>query len=381
MDVLGIIEVCDALGLKYGRPRETAFRGPQISISCPLAPWRHSDAADHNSGCSISINDEGPSLAKCFSGSCGFKGSFYELVLRAVNKRTPPPPELLELISRVAEAERIDLEGTFHRASNVVDGMGIVNLGERRVEQERIVTGVTMRILAFGQSAERDILEEVVLDQFERSVPQYVLDRGIKWETARRWELRYDRRLWRVVFPVRRMDGRLVGMTGRIVPSHDKPDDHGHEPTKYHNYSGLNKVRYLYGAHFFKRHQPIVICEGPFDVMKTDQALAGRAAVCASLGEGFSNEHRRTISAVEPSKVLIFTDDDLAGRVSAEKIVAQLDATAPAFLMTAHGGKDPGAMTDEAIVDAFERATPLLARGNGFDWENLGRDRLDSLVD
>jgi len=374
MDVLGIVDVCEALGLKYNRPRETV-RGPQISISCPLAPWTHTDPADKNAGCSVSINDEGPSVVLCFGGSCGFSGSFYELILRAVNKRVPPPPELLEVVKRIAEAERIDLEGIFHRASSVIDGMDN-NLGVPIPGQ--VVTGITMRILSFGRDAERDILEEVTLDQFDNSVPQYVLDRGIKQETAKKWGLRYDRRLYRVVFPVRRMDGQLIGMTGRIVPSHDKPDANGNEPTKYHNYTGLNKVRYLYGANFFKTGQPIVVCEGPFDVLKTDQALAGRAAVCASLGHGFSNNHRLTIATAQPSRVLVFTDDDLAGRVSAEKIVAQLDATAPVFLMTAKGGKDPGAMTDQAILEAFERAKPLLTKSVEIDWVKVDEDPLSA---
>lgn len=363
MDLNGIIEVCDALGLKYGREREVPFRGPHVSISCPLAPWRHQDPDDKNTGCSVTINSEGPSVAKCFSGACNFEGTWYTLIQTAVTKREPPPPHLLELVKKIGEGERIDLEGVFTRACYVIDQM-TASISQL-LSPGKVITGPTMRIVNFGQNAEREILEEVVLDQFDHSVPRYVLTRGIKIETAKRWELRYDTRLHRVVFPARRMDGKLIGMTGRILPTFDVMDHNGERPTKYHNYTGLNKTRYLYGAHFFRIGLDIVITEGPFDAVKTDQALAGRAAVCATLGQGFSVDHRKTIASAQPRRVLLFTDNDLAGAISAEKIESQLNGVAPVFLMTATGGKDPGGMTDEAIVTAYESAKPLLMGGVG----------------
>lgn len=367
MNLDGILEVCEALGLKTKRPYTSPKRGEHISISCPLAQWTHQDGEDANAGCSVLIEPDGPSLAKCHSSACAYKGTWYTLVLKAVNRRSPVPPELLKLVEKVAEQERIDLEGTFNRCILIVDDVTKLETVIAAIGQLPENRGPIMRMPTEISRHDRDLLEEVILDQFDNAVPKYVLDRGIKMETAKKWGLRYDRRLWRVVFPVRRMDGKLVGMTGRIIPSHDVVNADGERPTKYHNYSGLNKTRYLYGAHFLRHAigKPIVLVEGPFDVLKTSQALGDDACVCASLGQGFSPDHRLTIFSAHPSAVYIFADDDIAGRVHAEKIAAQLEDHAggqapPLFLMTAKGGKDPGAMTDEAIRAAFEQPVPIL---------------------
>jgi DNA primase len=193
-----------------------------------------------------------------------------------------------------------------------------------------------------------------------------VLERGIKIETAKRWGLRYDKRLQRVVFPVRRMDGRLVGCSGRIIPSFDVPNRDGDHPLRYYNYSGLNKMRYLYGAHLFKLGNPVVVTEGQFDALKTSQALGENVNVCATLGHGFTEDHRKTIASCQPDAIYLFQDNDIAGRRAAEMVASKLHSVAPLMLMRPTGGKDPGAMTDEAIQDAFKN--PQLVLNGQIDW-------------
>jgi DNA primase len=162
------------------------------------------------------------------------------------------------------------------------------------------------------------------------------------------------------------MDGKLVGVSGRILPAYDVPNRFGDHPLRYYNYCGLNKMRYLYGAHLFKRHLPVVLVEGQFDALKTSQALGDKANVGSTLGHGFSDDHRRTIASTMPDAIYLFQDDDTAGRSAAEMIASKLVGVAPLLLMRPTGGKDPGAMTDEAIRQAFETARPLL--GDHIEW-------------
>lgn len=366
MDAAGIIDVCEKLDLRHGHPYVGDRRGPHVSISCPLARWRHSDDTDHNKSCSVTIDDEGPSWARCHSFNCNFKGSFFRLVQTAITSRQNPPQHLLDLLQHLVETEKDTIET---RANRV--GIKI----EEKWEQRKIITP-----RAASPDRDRDVLEESALEPFKGMVPKYVLRRGLTLEACKTWELGYDTRLGRLVFPVRRYDGKLVGMTGRILPEvEQKQRRAGQEPTKYHNYSGLNKTLYLYGTHLWKKGLPIVLTEGPFDAIRTWMALKGVANVGASLGQGFSQEHRKIIKATWPPAVYIFGDSDEAGQRMTEKVHHQLNGAVPMLLMKCpvrtevcdetgevwEKPTDPGGLTDGEIQIVFQSATPILDQ---VDW-------------
>jgi 5S rRNA maturation endonuclease (ribonuclease M5) len=360
VDAQGIVDVCDRLGLNHGRPYNSAKRGAHISISCPLAPWKHDDDTDHNKSCSVTIDEDGPSMARCHSFNCDFRGTFFRLIQSSILKRPQPPEDLRELLLYLAEVEKDTIEAHAARMAERVD----VVWDDRKVVTPRIAP----------KNRDRDVLDEDTLAPFRDSIPRYVVQRDISVEAAKVWELGYDKRMGRLVFPVRRFDGALVGMTGRILPTIEaQRKNAGTEVTKYHNYSGLNKTLYLYGAHLWEKNRPVVICEGPIDAIRTWMVLGDKANVGATLGQGFSENHRRIIKAAWPPGVYIFGDADSAGRRMAEKVHHQLNGAVPMFLMKCpHVEKldedgepyrvalDPGAMSDEQIDHAYQVAVPIL---------------------
>ena len=112
-----------------------------------------------------------------------------------------------------------------------------------------------------------------------------------------------------------------------------------------HYYMGLDKSKHLYGSQLLEPGKPIVIVEACVDAIKTWQALAGKACIVASLGEGFSDTHVKTISSMRPPAVYIFTDGDSAGRLMANKIAHGLHGTVMVRIMECpwgpiHGYKD-----------------------------------------
>lgn len=345
MDASGIMEVCDALGLDY---KQSATKDVQnISISCPLAPWRHTDPADTNYSCSVLVNPNGLSLARCHSLSCDYRGTFYNLILTAVNKHQPPDPKHLEIVKRIADRERDDLAAhfEFQHAAKMLE----VEAPREQFQAAR----ATRRRSPFPPDWDRDILREDILARLSADLPPFVQLRGIKPETAEAWGLRFDVWTSRLVFPVRRIDGPLIGRTGRIVP----PASGG---PKYYNYSGLNKSRYLFGSHMATKGLPLVISEGPFDALKTWQALHDRANATATLGQGFTDHHSQTIRWLMPPEVYLFMDNDPGGHVATMKIATQLEPYVPLRFMRLPSGKDPGKMSSPAIVEAFERAEVLV---------------------
>lgn len=365
MDADGIIGICEMLGIRAGHPYTPARRGPHISIGCPLAHWNHEDPEDYNRSCSVTINPDGPSLARCHSFNCDFRGSFFQLIQSAVIKRPNPSEQLKEMLKHLNEVEDDSIEKRAERCAVKIDA---------KWEDLKVVTP---KSLPPGWNA--DVLAESALEPFSGTVPRYCLQRGISLEAAKAWDLGYDTRLGRLVFPVRRFDGALIGMTGRILPEAEYEQKMaGREPTKYHNYSGLNKTLYLYGAHLWKKNLPVVIVEGPIDCIRTWMALKDIANVGATLGQGFSESHRRIIKAVWPPGVYIFGDADSAGRRMAEKVQHRLNGAVPMFLMLCPmrtevdtAGvehvleQDPGELEDPQIVEAFHTASPILDR---IDW-------------
>lgn len=365
MDAAGVINVCEILDLEYGHPYTGDRRGPHISISCPLARWKHSDDTDHNKSCSVALNDDGPSMARCHSFNCDFKGSFFRLVQKAITKLEDPPEKLLDLLRHMVEVEKDTIDARCNRI-----GIQLDDLWKQR-------KSITPR--AVPADRDRDVLDESVLEPFKGMVPKYVFRRGLTLEACEAWGLGYDTRLGRLIFPVRRHDGRLVGMTGRILPEVERDQRAaGREPTKYHNYSGLNKTLYLYGAHLWKKGLPVVLVEGPLDAVRTWMALKGIANVGATLGQGFSVNHRKIIKACWPPGVYIFGDSDEAGQRMAEKVHHHLHGAVPLLLMrcptttmTEEDGetweqpRDPGGLEDSEIRLVFKMATPILDK---IDW-------------
>jgi 5S rRNA maturation endonuclease (ribonuclease M5) len=346
--------ICNILGLSSGRayPGSSTW-GPHISISCPLAPKTHNDPYDGNMSCSVQIVDDGPSGARCFSSSCGFKGKLLRLVRLAIDIRQASN-ELSSLYREIAATETLSMEAILARSAkefqNSPDCMNLQQLAEAK---KKVIE-------------DRDVIPETTYDNYKGSIPQYAINRGINVESAKRWDLGYDKELKYLVFPLRRRDNKLVGLIGRSVV----PDP----PRRHHNYMGLDKARHLYGAQLLEPGKPIIIVEGCIDAIKTEQALEGAACVVASLGEGFSRQHAKTISAVRPESVYIFTDGDGPGHAMASKIEYALHGRFPMYLMECPWGPivdynadgtpvrkkvDPADLPPEMVRNLFATAAPI----------------------
>ena len=367
MEADGILHVAEQFGLRAGRPYTSKKWGPQVSISCPLAPWTHGDPNDRNKGCSVSIDPDGPSYARCHSFNCDYKGSFVRLIQTAVGHR-PDAEKWLPLLEWLVENDKDDIEIRARKAA--------IRIDEKWANVQAAVAHAARR--PTQPVHDKDVLDEAILDFYKGRVPKYAFDRGLDLECCRTWELGYDPDLHRLVFPVRDYAGRLIGITGRILPSAAvRAEIEGREVTKYHNYSGLAKTRHLYGAWLWKKERPLVIVEGPLDAARSWMALHARGVnVGATLGQGFSDDHRRIVAASWPTAVYIFGDDDNAGRLMAEKIHDRISPVAPTFLMRCPKQEglnertgqvemvsiDPGAMLDGQINAAFDAAEPILDR-------------------
>jgi len=206
---------------------------------------------------------------------------------------------------------------------------------------------------------DKDLLPEARMTRFQTGVPKYAISRGLDIETCRTWGLGYDKLAKRLVFPVRRYDGKLIGLTGRDIT--------GQAAAKYHNYSGLDKARYIFGEHMLKAGEPIILCEGQIDAIITWQHLG--VPTVAPLGEGFSEHHVRTICAHQPPVVYLFPDNDPPGRLAAEKMEYALHGRVVMKLMLPPLGMDPGELTVDESKTALASSKKILGRINWAPYE------------
>jgi hypothetical protein len=229
-----IIDLAEQMGC------EKIQRGTRsVVVSCPLAPWTHESGTDRHPGCSIIIADHDRSGWRCHA--CGGKGTLGWLVTKwgLLSKRK------VEKLFRLIEKEEEGIEAVHSRL-------------DRKYEE---------RWSPPDLEPEDDpaVFAEVEAETFMGQVPQYALDRGIALDTCRDWQLGYDEGFGkspipRLVFPIRRSDGALVGMVGRAIYDYHRP--------KYLNYWHFPKSNYLYGLNKLVKREKLIIVEGMIDVLR-----------------------------------------------------------------------------------------------------------------
>lgn len=236
-----IVQLADLLGVRAGTPKKT-----YVLMECPLAPMTHKKGTDSTPSLSVLVKDGDRSGWICHS--CGSKGTLPGLVIQWALYFKRDATAALDLI----EQEENSIEAVCGRVDRKWDE-------KWKARDEAAVASVDF-----------EVFSEEELAPFLGKVPRYILDRGFTLDHCRAWNLGYDRD-WRdsetgrnrprVVIPIRREDGKLVGMAGRAID--------GEKKEKYYNYWNFHKSHYLFGLHLTEREKPLVaVVEGEFDVIR-----------------------------------------------------------------------------------------------------------------
>lgn len=320
-----IVELAGMLGCEKSRVGQKS-----VVVSCPLAPWTHEDGTDRHPGCSVLIDDAGKSGWRCHA--CGHHGT------------------LGWLVTKWGLLSRQPIEGAFRLIEREEDGAAAVatRMDAKLDQRTRWADPV-----AKPDADDPEVVPEVEAATFAGEVPQYALDRGLSLDTCRAWQLGYDRGFGarpvpRLVFPVRRADGRLVGLVGRAIYDGDRP--------KYLNYLGFPKSKFLYGLDKVRGRERLVVVEGMIDAIRLWEYGLPAAAI---IGAAPSEPQARL--ALEFDRVYLALDRDAAGEEGERALARRLDGRVPVFRVEFPGGKrDPKDMTREEALAAVESARRLL---------------------
>lgn len=281
MDKEGILWVLDQI-----KPRKVFSRGSKnIQICCPLAKWKsgHKSENDGTPSMGIKISANEASVVNCFA--CKFGGTLSQLIIE-LNMRSEE--DYRWLINRVDEMEEID--------------------------PEYVVSTIDDYDEPLFRYQEKVIDESEIANMVNRT-HKYLLSRGLTVETLKEWGIGYDASQERVVFPVRRGDGALVGMIGRAIRDNQEP--------RHFNYFEFDKGHYLYGEDRV-RGSSLVVAEGILDALSLwqevkNQDLLDRYSVASPFGSAVTKEQaKKMISLAE--EVILFFDDDPGGWTGQEQL-------------------------------------------------------------
>lgn len=199
----------------------------------------------------------------------------------------------------------------------------------------RGITAETIKAFSVGFALpRRDDLLKQLGKQFSRSLLEKA---GLlsKREGAQGEEALFDRFRNRVLFPIRNLQGRVVGFGGRVLDdAHPKYLNTPETPvfTKGKHLFALDRAKGA-GIH------SLIIVEGYFDVIAAHQA--GIPNVVGTMGTALTPDHLRLIRRISEKVVLIFDPDEAGARAALRTAPLLIEEGISAKVVSLPPGEDP----------------------------------------
>ena len=323
-----------------------------VNATCPFES-RHGGGIDEFPSFGIKVASDRSSKYNCKSGSCGMHGdNLLGLVfaLEANKVKTLVPYDVLfqwvlerdntlkEAVARKDPEER--------RAKKVTSS---VYNWQSSVEHRSIssTTAGVVPSLIVGELPIPKILPETDLDAIRKLSDEAIAylegpKRQLTRETIAAWEL--GSRYGRVAIPVRDYQQRLVGISGRSVPSETKPP----KGPKYLHSLGFKKDHFLFGESKKTSGRRAIAVEGQFDVIWLWQV--GYQNALAIMGSDPSQQQIEKLVRWF-DEVVVLGDGDPAGHKMARDTHEALKARMPARIAKPIEGKDPNEHTEEELSE------------------------------
>lgn len=194
-----------------------------------------------------------------------------------------------------------------------------------------------------------------VLEPWRRPHP-YWEARGISPEAINDLRLGYDPDENRLVFP-HYVEGHLVGWQKRLTPDTAPPYP------KYRNSLGFPKSETLYNLDRARQYRSVVVVESPMSVARAHSL--GLFNVVATFGASVSPQQIDLLK--DFSQVIVWSDDDLAGKKGEKRLVEGLYRHTRVDVVTPSKGRDLGDSSSEReMFSKILTATPAALAMAGY---------------
>jgi hypothetical protein len=295
----------------------------QVQIPCPLAEWLHKSGTDSHPSLSIRF-DVAHEWTKFKCWTCKEQGKIWNLV--DSYGELAKDDKAKDLALKLIEGDKPSLSARFGVIAQDLDTW-----------------------VKDTASTKAIIMSEDCLAPFapayhhKQSADYLAIRRKVTKDQAEFWDLRYDMRSNRIVFPVRTAKNDLVGAVGRVMDDKTQP--------RYYNYFGFNAGRTLGGLHQIKSTtSKMMVVEGFFDLIRGYPWAAARDAsiVCTWRAE-MTPKQAELILALD-KLVSIWYDLDDAGTKGWDKARKLMeDVTYGLRRATWSGDFDVGAMDETSF--------------------------------
>jgi DNA primase len=266
-------------------------------------------------------------MFQCFSKGCHEKyGKDVFGLVRGV--RECSFPEAVNFVKALVDAHMVDVNEIYQHKENKT-------FVAREVKKTpKVYPESMLDRLSYNDYLEtRDYPKELVL-KYQAGVPS----------------IKYGRMSNRIVFPIRNIDGGIVGFTGRTL----RKDWHDLKIGKWEHSAGFDKEHNLFNIDRAKdaisKSGVAIICEGPLDVLRLEQA--GIHNGVAIFGRKLHNGQISLLIQAGANKIVVALDGDAAGRSGAESALI----TAKNFFSVSAvdlGDGDVGDLAPSKVLEIF----------------------------
>jgi DNA primase len=313
--------------------------------------------------------DEEKGLFHCFA--CGAGGDIFGFMMRYNNIPFP------EAVAELARRANIKIEKHTTKANRRSRGDVLFKIND-------LISKFYHRLLLEGKNG-REAMEYLesrgipleIIREFQIGYAPRGWDTLVKLLTAknipiglaekiglvigkRNKEGYYDRFRDRIMFPIRDVDGRVVGFGGRTLSGEEPKYMNSPESEIYH------KKGVLYGLDrsrdYIRRKKEAIVVEGYMDLLSLYRA--GIKNVVATLGTSLTRDHAALLRRYTDRVIVVFDGDEAGIKASIRVLEVFLEEWISPFMVTLPKGQDPASLISEDRRDEFvglvEGATPLL---------------------
>lgn len=224
---------------------------------------------------------------------------------------------------------------------------------------------VDLELLAAIDSTKQFVEASLAASEPEKTYPEealnrlkyhgYLESRGYPRELVEKYQIgipsdSYGAMSQRVIFPIRNIEGKLVGFSGRTLYSDWKERGIG----KWNHSKGFKKEAHLFNIDRAKSYiestGSVIITEGPLDVLRFEHA--GIHNSVAIFGRKLHNRQMTLLMSAGASKLTIALDSDVAGQTGADDAFNNASAFFT-VTRTKLPTKDVGEMSVEDVRKVF----------------------------
>lgn len=229
---------------------------------------------------------------------------------------------MIEFVKRYHQVSVSKAISMLKKFAGITDEEG-EEVASQRLQAAKIAKRFRRRARKTRQKCVATPLPDTVMNKFEFRKEMFKpwLDEGISLEAIKKFVVRYDPLLNRIVFPIRDFDGSIVYLSGRTCDSDYKEKG----IRKYTYYSEIGAVETLYGfsdnVDQIMEKREIILFEGAKSVMKAwGWGIQNTAAILTSHLSEALFEHLIRLASFHHVRIVFALDSDVDIRKDANII-------------------------------------------------------------